>query len=326
MRGVLVLILSATGCLLGIGVLVFRFSLGLSWSDSVYFVLTTITTVGYGDINLRHAPVAVKLFGNLLMLSGAASLAAIFGIITDFLLRMRLQELLGRRKLRMRNHVVVCGLGNVGIRVLKQLHKLGQEVVAVEKDEDCKFLAEARAMKVPLVVGDIRLVSTLHQANITEAKALIAVSDEDLANLEAALNARSVNEGIHTVLRIFDQNLADKVQSGLGIEVAFSTSAVAAPAFAMAAVDPSVVGSFFVGETLMLNMKLTVQPGTELATMTAEKLDQCNNIALLAHTCTATGQQQLYPSGAVPIKAGDVLVISTVPEFLANLHGMNTPK
>ena len=141
---------------------------------------------------------------------------------------------------------------------------------------------------------------------------------------EAALNARSVNDDIHTVLRLFDQNLADKIQSGFGIEVAFSTSALAAPAFAMAAVDRSVIGSFFVRESLMLNVELTVRQGTELAGMTTAELHGRANVAVLAHTDTASGQQQLHPAGAIQIQPGDTLVVSTVPEFLARLHEMNT--
>ena len=223
----------------------------------------------------------------------------------------------------MRNHVVVCGLGKVGIRVLKQLRKLGKDVIVVEKREDCEFLEEARAMDVPVVVGDIRLAATLQRANIGEAKSLIAVSDEDLANLEAALNARAVSSDIRTVLRIFDQTLADKVRSGFGIEVAFSTSAIAAPAFAMAAVDPSVIGSFYVGDNLMLNVELLVRKGSKLAGMTTEELDQQGKIAVLAYTGAIDGEQHFHPTDSTPIRPGDTVVVCTASDHLQALHDMN---
>lgn len=75
---------------------------------------------------------------------------------------------------------------------------------------------------------------TLDQAYVSDAKCLIAVSNDDLANLEAALTARKANKDIHIVLRVLDHNLAEKIQSGFGIESSFSPSALAAPAFAMA--------------------------------------------------------------------------------------------
>ena len=139
----------------------------------------------------------------------------------------------------MRNHVVLCGLGNIGFRVLEHLRKLGEIVIIVEKHEDGNFVKQAKAMKVPVVIGDIRFSSVLEDVNIVEAKCLIAATDDDLANLDAALTARAARDDIRVVLRMFDQELAEKVRDGFGIETAFSTSALAAPAFAMAAVDPA---------------------------------------------------------------------------------------
>ena len=73
-------------------------------------------------------------------------------------------------------------------------------------------------------------------------------------------------------MRILDQKLANKVRDGFGIHAAFSTSTLAAPAVAMAALDPCVCGSFFVGDDLMLNVELTVKAGSDLDGMTTPKL------------------------------------------------------
>ena len=236
MRTVLIVVLIGTGLLLLTGVVIFHVGLEISWIESVNFVIATMTTVGYGDFNLKDDGPALKIFGSLMMLAGAA---AIFGIITDLLLSSRLQEFLTPRRRHMRNHVVLCGLGNIGFRVLEHLRKLGETVIIVEKHEDGNFVKQAKAMKVPVVIGDIRFSSVLEDVNIVEAKCLIAATDDDLANLDAALTARAARDDIRVVLRMFDQELAKKVRDGFGIETAFSTSALAAPAFAMAAVDPA---------------------------------------------------------------------------------------
>jgi Trk K+ transport system NAD-binding subunit len=324
MRKALSIVLLATALLMVIGVVVFHHSLGLSWLDAIYFVITTMTTVGYGDINLQNTPAAVKLFGNFLMVAGAASLAALFGIITDTILRTRLQEFFGKRRRPMQDHIVLCGLGNVGYRIVEQLHNMGEKIVVVEKSEDCKFLEDARQLGVNVVIGDIRLLTTLEHANVQEARCLIAASDEDLANLESALNARSLNEEIRIVMRMFDQNLANKIRKGFGIRTAFSTSALAAPVFAMAAVDPAVIGSFYVGEDLMLNLEITVNPGADLTRMSTADLESVGKVSILAHQSKATGTRQIHPSKPLPLEPGDKLVISTLRDFVTKIHELNT--
>lgn len=322
MRRALVAVLGITGVVLVCGVVVYRFALDLTWIDAIYFVVTTSTTVGYGDFNLHDAPPALKLFGTLLMVAGVAGVGALFGIITDAVLGRRLQEYLGIGRRRMRDHVVLCGLGNVGFRVLEHLRRLGETVVIVERDEDCRFVPEARRVGATIIVGDMRLSAALERAGVPQAKALVAASDNDLANLEAALNARALNDHIRIVLRMFDQTLADKVRAGFGLETAFSTSALAAPAFATAAVDPRVVGSFYVGDDLMLNLRLTVREGTSLAAMTTRDLERKGGVSVLAHHA-ASGARTLHPSDAVPLAPGDVIVVSATADATHTLDELN---
>jgi Trk K+ transport system NAD-binding subunit len=322
MRTLLILVLIGTGLVLVTGVVVFHVSLELTWIESIYFVVATMTTVGYGDYNLQHASPVLQIFGSGMMIAGAASMAATFGIITDFLLRSRLQEFLTPRRRHMRNHVVLCGLGNVGFRVLEHLHRLGETVVVVEKHAESAFVDQAKAMKVPVVIGDVRFSSVLKDVNIEEAKCLIAATDDDLANLDAALSAREVRNDMRVVLRMFDQELAKKIRDAFNIQTAFSTSALAAPAFAMAAVDPCVIGSFYIEKDLMLNLQITVAQGTQLDEMTTGELDD-GNASVLAHTDGDSGQRRLHPQGDVTIRAGDTIVVALTPDCMERLKQMN---
>ena len=226
----------------------------------------------------------------------------------------------------MRDHIVLCGLGNVGYRVLEQLHQLGEKVLVIEKDEQCRFIDSARQLASVLISGDMRLAATLERAHIKEARCLIAVSDEDLANLEAALNARSVNPDIRVVMRLFDQNLADKVRSGFGIQTAISTSAVAAPAFAMAAVDLSVIGSFYMDRELMLNIEISIAPGSTLAGQTIQELAGSGRASVLAYESRTGDIRRLHPTDPIDIEPGDKLVLSTSPDYARRLHELNNPE
>ncbi|HEB72903.1 MAG TPA: hypothetical protein ENI77_09815 [Nitrospirae bacterium] len=288
--------------------------------DAMWWAVITLTTVGYGDIH----PITVsgKLLGGFIAVVGIGMFALPAGILGSAFV---LEEVFGQRSVSMKNHFVLCGLGKIGIQVLKQLTLFDKDVIVVEKNKSNPLLQTAHDMGVTKVIGDIRMEETLEKAFIHDAQCLIAVSDDDLANLEAALNARKAKKDIHIVLRVLDHNLAEKIQTGFGIESSFSPSALAAPAFAMAAIDRSVIGSFYVGEDLMLNMELIIKKGAELDGMTTVDLEKVGDMSILAYEDVATGKRMLHISESIVLKAGDKLVLSTVPSLRHRIHEINRP-
>jgi hypothetical protein len=128
-----------------------------------------------------------------------------------------------------RDHVVLCGLGHLGYRILGQLLQRGEQVVALEKDPGCRFLAEAKATGTPVLVRDMKEDQALLEAGIEYARVVVIASNDDLANLEVALDARRLNPSIRVVMHLFDQRIADKFKDVKLIDEAFSAAALAAP-------------------------------------------------------------------------------------------------
>ena len=91
--------LIASWGLILLSVFVFRIALGLPFVDALYFVVATVTTIGYGDYNLHDASAAVKLFGIALMLVGSTTLALLYSLFTDLVVRARVRQLVGRQGL-----------------------------------------------------------------------------------------------------------------------------------------------------------------------------------------------------------------------------------
>ena len=131
-----------------------------------------------------------------------------------------------------RDHVVLCGLGHVGSRVLESLRAAGAEVVAIERDAGSRFAAAARAAGTPVLSSDMRDDAVLSEAGVASARCIIAATNDDLGNLEVALDARRMNPRIRVLLRFYDQRMAAKIQAAFGIEEAFSSAALAAPVIA----------------------------------------------------------------------------------------------
>ncbi len=201
-------------------------------------------------------------------------------------------------------HVVVCGAGRVGYRVATQLHELGRAVVVIEKRQDAAFVASLIDRGIPVLFDDIRSRGALERANIGRASAIAAVTDDDLANLNVSLDARRLNAGIRLVLRLFDEDLMATVRQTLGAE-ALSTSALAAPQLALAALDPAILHSFRVGSHLMVVGKIEVSPRLSLETVKALR-DVHGALTLsLVHGA----REELHPPGTTPLPLGAELTL-----------------
>ncbi len=137
-----------------------------------------------------------------------------------------------------RDHVVVCGLGHLGYRILGQLVAGGARAVALEKDSACRFLSDAKATGAPVLIRDMKEDQALIDAGIEHARAIIIATNDDMANLEVAIDARRMNSGIRILMRMFDQQIADKIKGALLIDEAFSSAALAAPIVAGLALKP----------------------------------------------------------------------------------------
>jgi Trk K+ transport system NAD-binding subunit len=250
--------------LLGItmlSVVVFQRGLGISAVDSLYFVVTTITTTGYGDYNLRDASVAMKLYGAFLMLCGAAVIATVFSVITDLMLSTRLRDVLARGCAKYRGHIIVVGLGNIGFRLVRELVRSGESVVAIEQRDDGEFVEAARAL-APVVLGNGRTVETLRKAGMAGAKAMVAVTDDDLVNLGIGLATKQARPSCRVVLRVFDSQLADNMHESLGVDSMLSVSGAAAPTFVGAALCPDVRQGLVLQDVLLLLFSRKILSGS----------------------------------------------------------------
>ena len=238
----------------------------ISLLDAVYFTVETVTTVGYGDFTFRGEPPWLIVFAICLMLAGALFVAVFFALVTNVLVSRRIEESLGRQKITaLRGHVLVIGLGTVGLRVAQELHAAGSEVVVVEMDEHNRHLGQVRALGVPTVIADATQPEVLRSVRLAAASAVAVLTSDDLANLESGLAVRDQLgarwESTPVVLRIFDPQLAHSVKDTFGFHNVRSTAALAAPWFVGAALGLDVLSTFYAGDEPLLVARLTVTPG-----------------------------------------------------------------
>jgi len=192
------------------------------------------------------------------------------------------------------NHIILCGLGRVGLRILEQLIRLGEDVVAMEKNAENRNLAFARKHGVPVLIGTGREEGIMDDLNVAQAKSTILATDDDLANLEMALDARKAKPEIRVVMRMFDQDLAAKIRDAFDIQLAFSTAALAAPLFATSSSDRSIVNSFYIGEQLLVVADFVVNQTSKLVGKKLQEVGAELRVFFLART--RDGKRTHFPA------------------------------
>ncbi|MBV9438818.1 MAG: NAD-binding protein [Candidatus Eremiobacteraeota bacterium] len=217
---------------------------------ALYFVLTTFSTTGYGDITPRETGVApfAMLLANLVMLTGVVTSGIFIAIVTSALTRAQFTLMQGLRQIRTRDHVLVCGAGNVGTRVLEFLMTLGHRIVVVETAPDPRLVELSRSRRLELLTADATRDSTLDMCNLANARAVVAVTQSETANLEIALGARARNAELPVVMRVADDAFAASISRQFSEIKTISTTALAAPTFAMLSRFPGTRGRIAFGD------------------------------------------------------------------------------
>lgn len=222
----------------------------------MYAALTASTLTGMGDVGdlsltARFRAVVIQLFG-LVLSSGVTA------VIVDALISARIRDVAGGLRGRPRNHVVLCGLGRVGGQVALRLKARELPLVAIERNEDSPAVQRARAAGIPVVMADASDRRVLEQACIAHAVSVLAVTDNDAANLEIGLVAQQARPDLRVVTRVFDHELADRVEHRLKLGPTRSVSMLAAPIFAAAALGHRVDQLVPVGRRVTVLSELTV--------------------------------------------------------------------
>jgi Trk K+ transport system NAD-binding subunit len=240
------------------GSIYFMFAMHLSPVEAMYFTAATMFTVGYGDITpLRSHAGAAALLVAIAVMGGGITIGGIFvASIASALSRAQQAALQGLRRVRAEDHVIVCGAGNVGTRVIDFLLHLEQRVVAIEQAPSSLILELARTRQIDLLTGDATSDDTLEFCDLRAAQSFVAVMDSDTANLEASLGALAQNPQIPVVVRIGDPEFARLVERNFKIAKSLAPGELIAPTIAGLARFPGTRGRVrFAGEMFNVGVR-----------------------------------------------------------------------
>jgi voltage-gated potassium channel Kch len=299
----------------------------MSWIDALYFTSETITTVGYGDFSFGQQSAWLRLFAVGLMFSGAIVTAILVAFIADLLLSRRFVQTAGLRRARhMRNHVVVVGLGSVGIRVVTDLTVAGYDVLVIEGDENNRFLPTLAELDVPVIFGDSTMRQTLESARVDRARGVVVVNNDDMENIETGIVLLEIlgsDTKVPIVMRVQGRALGTAINQRFGFENVRSIVDLAAPWFIGAAMGLQVLGTFWVGQRSFMVGGMLVAADSELDGL--RMVDLSTQTRVIAIT-RPEGPVSLRPRRDARLKAGDTAyLIGPYRELIATLRKGQPP-
>lgn len=312
----------ATGALLVVilgGTLVYHYGMGVSFGRGLFRTVSLMATAA--DMHESELDEEwQKVFVSVMRLAGVALIAAFTAIFTNYLLRARLGGALEMRRIPDSGHIVVCGLGNIGYGVVLELLEGGESVVAIERNADNRFIPSVRRQGAAVIVGDATVNESLRRANAGTARAVIACTDNELANLEIGLMVRELNAKQRVVVRVADPYLAQVLREGASVRLAMSTSAMSAPAFVAALFGDRVLNLFLIAGQPLAVVELTVQ--ADDATLHGKQVrNLANDYHLLPVGLTSGDGKPIDQPLDRELTAGDVLTaILSLPELATMLR------
>ncbi len=294
----------AFACLIAIlGVGYALLATAVHYSATNAFYLTFLDAAGAAVSNpALSTPEKVAQF--LLTFAGLAFLP----LVTAAVVGARLRGSVPGADRPLSDHVIVAGLGNVGTRVLGQLHDLGVDVVCVDKDPGAAGVPLARRLGLKVVIGETYREETLLAAGMASCQALVSVTDPRI------------------VVRLNDDDLAERVQKTVGNTISRSVSYLAAPAFAAAMLEHQVLRTIPVGRHVLLIADVAVGAGADLAGRRVDDVHDDSDVRLIALRRRGGTGVDWSPRPGDKLRPQDRLVVLATRAGLSRVLARSQPR
>jgi len=217
--------------------------------DAFYDATKTIVTVGPSS-RIDNGAAWLKLYSAAMMLASLAFSAVFIAGLIERLLDRRLVAILGPRMMPRSGHVVVVGLGQVGLRLCMMLRLLGVPVVAIELDGEADNIRRARQYQIPVVIGRGSSRAVLQRVSLPRALALAAVTSDEIENIAAAVAGLAIRKDLRTVLRAGGGDVLDETRALFRIGAVRDVYNIGGSVLAASALGSTAEEAFVVDDTV----------------------------------------------------------------------------
>lgn len=210
-----------------------------SWQDGLWYVVATITTVGYGDV----IPVTYwgRALGFVVMLSSLGVYGFIIGQIANFMSTLKEQRELGLNGTGFKNHVVIIGWNDFGRSVIGHLVAAGKHVAIITKDRSSVDIIRESydSDKVYTLYTDYSNLDMLEKANIAQASIVFVNLNDDTEKLVYVINLKKHFSNLNYVVTLDNGNLKGTFQNA-GVTYTICKNEISAKLMASYIFEPDV--------------------------------------------------------------------------------------
>ena len=222
------------------GALGYRITEGWDWGDCLWMVLITITTIGFGEVEVLSSAGRIITF---LIIGGGLFVVQLtlqrFIQLSEQGYFIKLKELRLMRLIRkMKNHVIICGYGRTGKEIADQLETEQISTLIIENNIFRKNEAEEKGFNV--LLADATLDETLLLAGIKICRSLVVTLPSDAANLYVVLSAKALNDDCRLIARAATEEAGNKLKLA-GANAVISPYVAAGRTMAASALRPIAV-------------------------------------------------------------------------------------
>lgn len=288
-------------------------------------VATVLIFDGYSNMFAQlklpfHISFWMLLFSLAMTMSGAVAMGMLYAFLTARVLSARLDFRRRPTRIPRSGHIVVIGMGSLGRRVATLLSDLDQPVVAVSDVE----LDHSVLPHIPVVRGEPR--ENLAKANFATAASVLALTDDDVSNLELALMSAQINEHCRVVVRTDDAEFGRSVMSLAPQTHAMSVYALSAEAFAAAALGENVLSLLRIGHETVLATEFIVESGDTLEGKLLGDVTCGYGVAAILFQRGRAEPVEFFPPDDIRLEVGNRLVVLATMGGLQNAEHGVTPQ
>ncbi|MCE2403171.1 potassium channel protein [Candidatus Poribacteria bacterium] len=292
--------------------------------DAVWMTLITVTTAGYGDMEMGNAG---RIFTMFLLVGGVGLFVYCITITNAILIEGQLLSFFKQRKMirtveKLSNHYIICGIGDTGLHVLEEMLKAEASFVGIELDEErLEHLAETHDFLY--LHGDATDDDMLIRAGIDRAKGLVACLSRDQDNLFVVISAKKLNPNLRVASKAVEHNSPDKLVTAGADEVVLPDH-IGGIRLASGILEPHLIDFFAKMQVSRQTTRFAesiIQPDSKLNGITIEEASIKEETGLVVIAIRSKDGTYIYnPSGDLKIEAGDALFVISDQRQLQTLH------
>lgn len=296
------------------------------WSpfDAFYMTITTLATVGGGEVTPLST--AGRIFTTIYIIVGVGTTLYVLTALVVFVVEGHLGEEWGRRRMErdiagLRDHFIICGYGRVGREIVREFGREGIRSVVIDINQDS--LAQARTDGQLTITGTPATDDVLQRARIDTARGLIAAMDNDAENIYVTLSARVLRPDLYVVARANQPDSEPKLERA-GANRVISPYRVGGRQMALLALRPlsvDLVDTVLQGLNMELILEdIEVKPGSTLIGLTVADLRRTYLPEALILALKRGDQVFFSPQDTLEIHRDDVFAVIGTPAQLQVLE------